>query len=466
MKNFSIEVDQQGVAVVRFDVPGKGMNVISGEVQREFDEVVETLRTNPAIRGAVLVSGKASGFCAGADLTELVDSMARWSEARSQEELLAGVADAGSWSRRLRALETCGKPVAAVIAGLAVGGGLELALACHYRLVADDPALRLAFPEASVGLLPGAGGTQRLTRLMGLSAALPYLVDGKPIPMNEALASGVVHTVAPAGELLDMARRWVLAHPEALAPWDEKGFSLPGGGAQGKDGYHRFAPAMAARLARRGDQFPATGNILKCIYEGAQVPIDRGLRIEARYFFNTARSPRARAMVRTFFLSRQTLARRTQRDDPAPLLERLREVLAQEREALAREGVPPQVVSNLCALVSVDAERAGAQMVAPGAAAFDRTEVDRIEQRLLYVQAVAALGALDVGQVSDPLEADAIAVNAGFPGWTGGPVSFIEVEGGDAFVARADDLATRFGPRFQIPAALREQISSGRSLYA
>lgn len=256
MNNFSIEVDQQGVAVVCFDVPGKGMNVISGEVQREFDEVVDTLRTDPAIRGVVLVSGKASGFCAGADLTELVDSMAQWSQARSQEELEAGVADAGSWSRRLRALESCGKPVAAVIAGLAVGGGLELALACHYRVAVDDPGLRLAFPEVTVGLLPGAGGTQRLPRIMGLSASMPYLLDGKPIAPGDALASGVLHALAPAAELLEMARRWVLEHPQACAPWDEKGFRVPGGGAQSRDGYHDFAAAMAARLAKGGRAFP------------------------------------------------------------------------------------------------------------------------------------------------------------------------------------------------------------------
>lgn len=465
MKNFSIDVDGQGVAVVRFDVPGKGMNVISGEVQREFDEVVETLRADPAIRGAVLVSGKASGFCAGADLTELVDSMARWSGARSQEELKAGVVDAGSWSRRVRALETCGKPVAVVIAGLALGGGLELVLACHYRVAVDDPALRLAFPEAGVGLLPGAGGTQRLPRIMGVSAALPYLLDGKPIGLADALSSGVVHATAPAGELLEMARRWVLEHPGAVAPWDEKGFRVPGGGAQGSDGYRNFAPAMAARLADGGDRFPATGNILKCVYEGTQVPIDSGLRIEARYFFNTARSARSRAMVRTFFLSRQTLAKRPHRDDPAPLLERLRAAVARECQALAQEDVPETVLNRHCALVAVRPEGAGETVANGSAADFDLAEAGRVELRLLYAQVLAALQALDEGLVSDPLEADAIAVSAGFPAWTGGPVSFVEMEGMEAFVNRADDLAARFGPRFQVLPSLRERVVAGQDFY-
>src|SRR5690606_27875826 len=124
MKNFSINIDQDGVALITFDVPGKSMNVINDEVQREFDEVLAVLRGDEQVRGAVIRSGKAGGFCAGADLPELLDNMQRWCAMQSDEELARGVAASGSWSRRLRELETCGKPVAVVINGVTVGGGL------------------------------------------------------------------------------------------------------------------------------------------------------------------------------------------------------------------------------------------------------------------------------------------------------------------------------------------------------
>jgi 3-hydroxyacyl-CoA dehydrogenase/enoyl-CoA hydratase/3-hydroxybutyryl-CoA epimerase len=226
--------------------------------------------------------------------------MERWRTARTPEQLAAGVADAGGFSRRIRAIETCGKPVAAVLEGLALGGGLELALGCHFRVAADDPALRLALPEASLGLMPGAGGTQRLLRLMGIDAVLPYLLDGKRLSAADGLAYGILHAVVPAAVLIETARRWILDGGAEIAPWDQRGFRLPGGGPHGPAGYLSFGPAVAARRAGADGDQPATASILKAVYEGAQVPMDAGLRIESRYFFNTARSDQAREKVQAF----------------------------------------------------------------------------------------------------------------------------------------------------------------------
>ncbi|MFA7584578.1 MAG: enoyl-CoA hydratase-related protein [Novosphingobium sp.] len=310
MDNFTIEIDGDGIALVTFDVPGRSMNTITASVQRDLDELVIRLTDDPAIRGAVLRSGKASGFCAGADLNEMLDDIKRWRAARTQEELRDGVADAAGLSRRIRALETCGKPVVAVVEGLALGGGLELVLGCHYRIAADKTDLHIAFPEAGIGLLPGAGGTQRLPRLAGLAASVPYLLDCKPIALADAVTAGVFHAALPAEQLLEAARGWILGGGSAVAPWDEKGFKVPGNGPHSLAGYAQFGPAIAARLA--GGQTPATGNILKCLYEGLQVPIDAGLRIESRYFFNTARSPQAAEHIAGF------LASRASRVKPAP----------------------------------------------------------------------------------------------------------------------------------------------------
>lgn len=466
MNNFSLEIDTDGVALVKFDVAAKSMNVISNEVQREFEELTGIIRSSESIRGVVLYSGKSNGFCAGADLKELYEGMAKWSLAKSQAELREAIADGGSWSRRIRAFETCGKPVAVAINGLAMGGGLELALGCHYRIAAEDSGLRLAFPEAGVGLLPGAGGTQRLVRLLGVSAALPYLLDCKEIEISAALAGGILHAVVPAAEIIETARRWVLANPAAVAPWDVKGFRVPHGGPHGADGYRNFSPAIAARHAGGGDEFPAVANILKCVYEGAQVPIDAGLRIEARYFFNTARSPRAAAMVRTFFLSRQVLAKRPKRDAAKPLLDRLQHAVSVECAALIKAGAFPLVVENIGKLLTTTTDVSGsASKPVPNGSEIERSSLAAIRERLLYIQSLEAVRCLDEGVVSDAMEADAIAIGSGFPKWTGGPISFIQVEGLEKFISRSDQLANQFGDGFRVPASLRERGYAGRGFY-
>ncbi|HSV70711.1 MAG TPA: enoyl-CoA hydratase-related protein [Methylibium sp.] len=464
MRNFHIEIDADGVALVRFDVPGKSMNVIGAEVQREFDAVLDAIRAD-GVRGAVLYSGKSSGFCAGADLGELLAEIERWRAARSQDELRRGIAESGSWSRRLRALETCGKPVAAAIHGPALGGGLELALACHHRVAVDDPTLRLALPEASVGLLPGAGGTQRLPRLIGLAASLPHLLDGLPIAPAAALAGGVLHALVPAEALVETARRWVLDAPTAVAPWDDKGYKLPGGGPHTPAGYGVFAPAMAARLGGPGEDVPAIGNILKCVYEGAQLPMDAALRVEARYFFNTLRSAAARGMIRTRFVARQALARRGEREDVAPCLAALRDAAAREQQAMRDEGVGATLVANLARLSCVGGAPAA---VAPSAAVPAEVEpvvVNALKRRLLYAQALAAARCLAERMVLDPMEADSAAVGAGFPVWTGGPLSYIDLEGPAHFVQQAEQFAARHGERFAVPAALREAAAAGHGYY-
>lgn len=298
MENFSFEVDTSGIATITFDMPGRSFNTITQSVQRDLDVVVERLRSDPAIVGGILRSGKSTGFCAGADLKEMVGDIERWRCGDTPEERLAGVADASGLSRRIRALEACGKPVVAIVEGLALGGGLELVLGCHRRLAVDDATLMLRFPEVELGLLPGAGGTQRLPRLMGLVNSMPYLLDGTPITLEDALACSIVHQALPAGALVDAARKWILDDGTPVAPWDEKGFRIPGGGPHTPAGYMQFGPAMASRLA--GGYAPAAAAILKCLYEGVQVPIDAGLRIESRYFYNTARSQAAGERVQAF----------------------------------------------------------------------------------------------------------------------------------------------------------------------
>jgi len=465
MKNFSVSTGSDGVAVITFDVPGKGMNVISDEVQHEFDQVLNLLRNSDEVRGAVIRSGKPGSFCAGADLPELLDNMQRWCALEGEQELAQGIAESGSWSRRLRELETCGKPVAVIINGVTVGGGLELALACHYRVAVADSKLRMALPEVGVGLLPGGGATQRLPRLVGLQTAAPWLLEGELISLEDALAGGIVHAVMSADKALEDARRWVSAHPEARAPWDEKGFRLPGGGPHTAEGYRHFAPAIAARHTGFGSEHPSLGNILKCIYEGSQVPMDAGLRIEARYFFNTLRRPQARAMARTFFIARQTLARRKEREDLESYLGVLQQVSEQQQQALLQEGYADVLVANLCRVTSVaTGSPTASSPVEPRD--VDLHTVALLKRRLLYAQALAAARCLDAGIVIDPLEADLGAVEAGFPAWTGGPLGYIESEGLAAFIAQAQRFEADHGAQFAVPPGLQRRLEQGQGLYA
>jgi 3-hydroxyacyl-CoA dehydrogenase/enoyl-CoA hydratase/3-hydroxybutyryl-CoA epimerase len=310
MENFKIEVDGDGIALVTFDVPGRSMNTLSGKVIAEIGEVVERIRTDAAIKGAVIASGKASGFCAGADLGELGGSAGAGGEdTRSeQEKLRASFDGAFALNKAFRALETCGKPVATALEGLALGGGLEFALATHYRVAANNPKLQLGLPEAKVGLLPGAGGTQRLPRLVGAMKAAPYLLEGKSMSAQEALGLGVVGAVVEPGQTVAAAREWVKTG-DPVAPWDKKDFRLPGGGPYSPTGGQVFIMGNAMLRKQTFGNFPAQLNILKCLYEGLQVPIDAALRIETRYFLKTMSSPQARSMIRTLFMSMQELGK-------------------------------------------------------------------------------------------------------------------------------------------------------------
>jgi len=308
MENFKIDIDADGIALVTFDVPGKSMNTIGPKVMDELGELAERLKTDAAIKGAVIASGKASGFCAGADL-----------------ETAAGFAGAGELdpatrkqafdevfklSKALRAIETCGKPVAAAMEGLAVGGGFEIALACHYRVAADDSKVQLGLVEAKIGLMPGGGGSQRLPRLIGAMAAAPLLLQGKTLRPSEAKAQGLVHEVVAPGGTVEAAKAWLKSgSADAVAPWDKRDFKIPGGGPFTPNGFQMFVMGSAILRKDTYGNYPAQINILKAVYEGLQVPIDAALRIEGRYFVRTLTSPQAKGMIRTLFGSMQALGK-------------------------------------------------------------------------------------------------------------------------------------------------------------
>jgi 3-hydroxyacyl-CoA dehydrogenase/enoyl-CoA hydratase/3-hydroxybutyryl-CoA epimerase len=317
------DLDAEGILTLTIDVPGQSMNVITGEVTRDLAAAIERLKTDPAVMGAVLTSGKASGFMAGADLKGMGGMIGAGGAPAGKSRMAALFDSVFQLNKLLRDLETCGKPVAAAVNGLALGGGLEFVLACHYRVIADNPKITLGLPEVMVGLFPGAGGTQRLPRLMGVQPALMYLLQGKNMSPQEALGFGVAQAVVPAADVLATAKAWVKANPKGgVQPWDTRNFRFPGGvGAMNPAFAQTFMAGTAMTHVNAGDNMNAPRAILSAVYEGAQLPMDTAIRVESKYFAKVVADPQAGNMIRSLFVSKQAAekgARRPKGVAPMP----------------------------------------------------------------------------------------------------------------------------------------------------
>ncbi len=306
MTHFTHDIDGDGIALVTWNSPGRTMNVIDAAVLAELSALVEELVANAAVKGVVITSGKDT-FCAGADLSTLESFSRTFAElvaAQGEEAANARLFEESRKTSLLwRRIETCGKPWVAAINGTALGGGFELTLACHHRIASDNGRTRLGLPEVKVGLFPGAGGTQRISRMLPPSDALQFLLKGDQLQLNRAKAMKLVDAVVPAGDLIKAAKDWIKTSPSAKAPWDADGFRLPGGPVYSKAGMMVFPPANAIYRRETYDNYPAARAILQVVYEGLQLPIDQALRVESRWFAHILRSPQAAAMIRTLFVS-------------------------------------------------------------------------------------------------------------------------------------------------------------------
>jgi 3-hydroxyacyl-CoA dehydrogenase / enoyl-CoA hydratase / 3-hydroxybutyryl-CoA epimerase len=306
-QNIRYSVDGDGIATLLIDVADRPMNVITPGFRKDLAECVEKFASDPAVRGAVIGSAKSS-FMAGADIKDMAAAFQRGLTAAEAARF------SGELNRLLRRLETCGKPVAAAVNGVALGGGFEVALACHYRVMSDDPKAGVGFPEVKIGLLPGAGGTQRTPRLIGVTEALRLISEGRQLGPQDALKKGLVNELAPAAELVARARQWILKGGEGVQPWDKKGFRVPGGAGMASPAAAQtfmVGTALAAKTTMRN--YPAPAAILSCVYEGTLLPMDAALAVESRYFGQLLAGPVARNLMRTMFINKglaDKLARR------------------------------------------------------------------------------------------------------------------------------------------------------------
>ena len=317
--NFRFDTDADGVALITWDMPGRSMNVITPEVMAEMSKIVDKIATDASIKGAVVAFGKGVG---GADLTFLKtagDELARRAKVEGKEiAMRAFVETTKQLNLIYRRLETCGKPVAAAINGVCMGGGFELALACHYRILSDDEKTRVGLPEIKVGLFPGGGGTQRVARLMPTPDALQMLLKGDQIRPAAAKKMGLVQEVAPADQTVALAKAWVKANPSAKAPWDDPKFKLPSGKVFSPQGMMIWPPANAIYRRETYDNYPAAKAILTSVFEGLQLPMDLALAVESKHFANILLSKEAAAMIRSLFLSMGELNKGARRPASVP----------------------------------------------------------------------------------------------------------------------------------------------------
>jgi 3-hydroxyacyl-CoA dehydrogenase/enoyl-CoA hydratase/3-hydroxybutyryl-CoA epimerase len=313
MTDFTYDVDTDGVATLTWDVAGKSMNVLSLEGIAELGGLIDRAHGDPAVKGIVITSRKPD-FAGGMDLNVI----AKMKEAAGDDPargLFDGIMAMHGLLRKIelagmdRKTQKGGKPTACALPGTGLGIGLEIPLACHRRFVADKPGARIGLPEILVGIFPGAGGTTRVSRMLGAMAAAPILLEGKLSDPRAAKTAGLIDEVVAPDELLAKAKAWVLAAKDAdiVKPWDVKGWKMPGGTPYHPAGFPTFVGASAMVHHQTQGVYPAAKALLSAVYEGALVSFDTALRIEARWFTHVLMNPSSGAMIRSLFIDKEAL---------------------------------------------------------------------------------------------------------------------------------------------------------------
>ncbi|MGN0099573.1 MAG: 3-hydroxyacyl-CoA dehydrogenase NAD-binding domain-containing protein [Dietzia sp.] len=296
---FRWDQDGDGIVTLTMDDPDHGANTMNARFIDDFSATVDRIvAEKDSIKGVVLTSAKKS-FFGGGDLKSMIKAGPE--QADELYERSMGI------KGRMRALETCGVPVVAAINGAALGGGLELALACHHRVMADARGAKVGLPEVTLGLLPGGGGIVRTVRMFGLAQAVPnILMSGRSFAPDKALKAGLVDEVVEPEKLIDAAKAWLATDPEPTQPWDRKGWTLPGGTID-DPALAGVLPSFPANMRKqtKGAPAPAPRAIMAAAVEGSQVDFATAEKIEARYFVSLVTGPIAKNMIQAFFFDMQ-----------------------------------------------------------------------------------------------------------------------------------------------------------------
>ena len=318
MTDFTYDLGADGVALITWDVPNKSMNVMSLEGFALLDSLIDKALADDAVKGVVITSGK-KDFAGGMDLN-VIAKMRDEDGAKGLYEgvmrmhgILRKIERAGMDPKTLKG----GKPIAAALPGTALGIGLELPLSTHRIFAAENPKAKIGLPEIMVGIFPGAGGTTRLSRKLGAMMAAPFLLEGKLSDPKSAKAAGIIDEVV--ADPVAAARAWVLGAKDAdlVKPWDAKGYKMPGGAPYHPAGFMTFVGASAMVHAKTLGVYPAAKALLSAVYEGALVPFDTALSIEARWFTNVLLNPSSSAMIRSLFINKEALEKGANRPSVA-----------------------------------------------------------------------------------------------------------------------------------------------------
>ena len=323
MTDFTYELHEDGIGVITWDVPGKSMNVLSRDAFSLIDDLVTAAIEDENVKGIIITSGKDT-FAGGMDLNTLATIKHEGGDAPAKSLFDFTM----NGHRILRKLERAGmdektnkggKPVACVIPGLCAGIGTEIALACHRRFMTDNPKAKIGLPEILVGLFPGGGGTTRYSRMVGTMNAAPVLLEGKMLDPKKAKSAQLVDEIHPSQDLMARAKEWILSATDAdiVKPWDQKGWKMPGGAPYHPQGFMTFVGASAMINGKTKGVYPAAKALLSSIYEGAQVPFDTALKIEARWFTSILMNPSSEAMIRSLFVNKQALEKGANRPQVA-----------------------------------------------------------------------------------------------------------------------------------------------------
>ncbi|MEO0567327.1 MAG: 3-hydroxyacyl-CoA dehydrogenase NAD-binding domain-containing protein [Pseudomonadota bacterium] len=320
MTDFTMEKGADGVAIITWDTVGKSMNVMNQQGFYDLEAHIDDALADDAVKGVILTSGKKSSFAGGMDLN-IIAKMKELAGDNPAQGLMDGIMRMHGILRKIERAgmdpktNKGGKPIACCLPGTALGIGYEIPLSCHRIFAADNPKAKIGLPEIMVGIFPGMGGTTRLTRKMGAMGASPFLLEGKLSDPKKALSAGLVDEVVSANELIEKAREWVLSEPSIVKPWDEKGYKMPGGAPYHPAGFMTFVGASAMVNGKTQGAFPAAKALLSAVYEGAMVPFDTAIKIEARWFTNVLMNPSSSAMIRSLFINKEALEKGASRPD-------------------------------------------------------------------------------------------------------------------------------------------------------
>ena len=311
MSDFTKTHDADGIATITWDCYERPMNVMSEQGFFDLDVMVDDCLADETVKGVIITSAK-SDFAAGMDLSVIAQTKEKNPENPAQGcfEMVTQI------HKILRKIELAGmdfktkkggKPFVAVLPGTALGIGLEIPLACHHIIAADNPKAKIGLPEIKVGIFPGAGGTTRLVRKLGAMGASAILLEGKLNNPSKAKAAGIIDAVSMTP--MDDAKAWILAAKDAdlVKVWDAKGYKMPGGTPYHPAGFMTFVGASAMVNGNTMGVYPAAKALLSAVYEGALVPFDTALKIETRHFTSVLVNPSSSNMIRSLFINKGAL---------------------------------------------------------------------------------------------------------------------------------------------------------------